>query len=163
MKMKYYLFLALIILAYSLKEEINEEETAEEEAREEEEKEEREEEEYDPYAQRDPCESTYNPKGWSECKGKGTYTNEWVCCYIEGTRPDFPNKTYCADVWKEDIKTEEGKKQVEEDIRNGSYWAWDDVPFPVDLQKMICKDNSDSYLNFKLMSSLFLLISIFVF
>ena len=98
-------------------------------------------EEEDPYAQIDECESTYNPKGWNECKGKKTYTNEWTCCFFDGKRPTEPNQTYCADVWTTDLNSRERRREVEKNITNGNYWAWDDYQAPFILKNMICSDN----------------------
>ena len=103
-------------------------------------------EEIDPYAERDECESTYHPKGWNECKGKGTYTNEWTCCFFDGKRPTEPNQTYCADVWTTDLNPRERRREVERNITNGNYWAWDDYQAPFILKNMICSDEDVSKL-----------------
>ena len=103
-------------------------------------------EEIDPYAERDECESTYHPKGWNDCKGKGTYTNEWTCCFFDGKRPTEPNQTYCADVWTTDLNPRERRREVERNITNGNYWAWDDYQAPFILKNMICSDEDVSKL-----------------
>ena len=90
-------------------------------------------------SEQDACESTYNPKGWEECKGKGTYTPEEVCCFLRGTRPDIKNQTYCADIIIKNISTPEGRKNVEELIKNGTYW--EDMTLPFKLEEMICYDS----------------------
>ena len=99
-----------------------------------------EEEEYDPYAQIDECESTYNPEGWSTCKGKATYTDEWTCCYFKGKRPNVANESYCADVWTTDLESLERRREVEKNITKGNYEAWDDYQAPFYLKNMICSD-----------------------
>ena len=107
-------------------------------------------------SEQDACESTYNPKGWEECKGKGTYTPEEVCCYFKGTRPDIKNGSYCADVIIKDISTPEGRKEVEEKIKKGTYW--EDMTLSFNLEQMICYDSDIPASANKLVSSILILI-----
>ena len=111
------------------------------------------------YPDIDECESTYNPKGWEECRNKGTYTKNWVCCFFRGTRPDISNQTYCADVLRKNISTPEKRKIVEEQIKNGTYW--EDMRQPFDLKEMICFDSDNSAKN--IYGSKFVLILLFLF
>ena len=108
----------------------------------------------------DPCELTWNPKGWEECRGKETDLEKEVCCYLEGTRQDIANKTYCADIIAEDVSTPEKRQETIDKIKKGIYW--DDTPVSLNLTKMICydKDLKGGYL---LMSSFLVIILLFLF
>ena len=108
----------------------------------------------------DPCELTWNPKGWEECRGKETDLEKEVCCYLEGTRKDIVNKTYCADIIAEDVSTPEKRQETIDRIKNGTYW--NDTPVSLELTKMICydKDLKGGYL---LVPSLLVIILLFLF
>ena len=66
---------------------------------------------------------------------------QWTCCFFDGKRPTEPNQTYCADVWTTDLNSRERRREVEKNITNGNYWAWDDYKAPFILKNMICSDN----------------------
>ena len=99
------------------------------------------------------CESTVNPKGFSDCQGKETEFKTETCCYVKSKmKKDSEDLFNCIDVTAKDVETDEGLERVKELIKNGTYWpSYNETVY--EISELVCSEKRSS--GAKYLSSLF--------